>query len=89
MMINNPACNLANWSVQILCSGKGNNKIGCGAVLLVEESDLFNSTRVIEHDHVVMQTSFCCTECKAHTDIDNVPTEIFNRLPSKREFLRK
>ena len=73
-----------HWAVQIMCTGKGNSDNGCGAVILVEESDLFNTTTV-----TTVQTSFHCTECKANTDIDNVPESIFNRLPSRRAFLGK
>lgn len=36
------------WSKELTCTGKGNGGGGCGAVLLVEQTDLYNtfSTRL-------------------------------------------
>lgn len=56
------------WKRQYICSGKGNDCEGCGAVLLVEQSDLFHTTSGAR-DEVEYHATFCCPECGAYTDI--------------------
>jgi hypothetical protein len=61
------------WAKQITCTGKGHGRGGCGAVLLIEESDLFYGERWImgrEHDDWVY---FVCSECGVSSDVNGYP----------------
>lgn len=58
------------WTKEFYCTGKGNNETGCGAKLLVEEPDLFQTKRSdwldISADYFV---TFQCPKCTVLTDI--------------------
>jgi hypothetical protein len=58
----------AGWAKEFTCTGEGNKGGGCGAVLLVEQADVF-CTYV--HCHVDTDTfhTFRCSECGVLTDI--------------------
>lgn len=60
------------WATQAKCTGKGNGGGGCGALLLVEQGDLFwtYSSHYNETDEFV---TFKCVECGVNTDLSNVP----------------
>lgn len=67
------------WATEQTCTGAGNGKGGCGAVLLVEEADLFktSSSCMGEVEHYV---TFRCIACGVDTDITNVPSHIRSKL---------
>lgn len=81
------------WSGNFECTGRGNGGGGCGAVLLVEQSDLFKTSR---GDYVNPVTSICvtfqCSECDIMTDIyedghgrhGDFPDHILRTLPTRR-----
>lgn len=59
------------WSIEKRCTGEGNGRGGCGAKLLVEARDLYE-TRT--HDHGGGMDSFItfrCTRCDVQTDLDD------------------
>lgn len=60
------------WSIETRCTGAGNNGGGCGALLLVEEADLFQTTSSAR-DEVDYFVTFECCECGVKTDIENAP----------------
>jgi len=75
------------WSKKFKCTGFGNNRKGCGAILLVDEKDLFKTTRCLMDGSTITYVSFKCCQCKALTDIDNdekvrciVPDFIWKKL---------
>jgi hypothetical protein len=70
------------WSTEATCTGNGNGGGGCGAVLLVEQDDLF-STMSSARDEDTYYTTFRCVECKVLTDIKNVPANIEREVRSK------
>lgn len=71
------------WSMEVICSGKGNGGCGCGARLLVERGDIY-LTHSYDYGggHDIYYT-IRCPECNVETDIDE------SKVPSlvKREAL--
>jgi len=57
------------WAKKFTCTGYGNGEGGCGAVLLIEEADLFKQRSILggTTDYV----SFECCECGVGTDVWN------------------
>jgi hypothetical protein len=71
------------WAKQITCTGKGNGRGGCGAVLMVEEGDLFQTSRqCVGDDYPDIFVTFKCSECGVLTDIKNYPGDV-HELPLK------
>ena len=58
----------SGWSKEYKCTGTGNNGGGCGAVLLIEEPDLFRTFRSCI-DETEEFTTFKCPQCGVLTDI--------------------
>ena len=71
------------WAGEYICTGSGNNGGGCGAKLLVEEGDVFQtqSSCLGETNHYI---TFRCPECNVLTDITNPPSHLWDKAP-KRE----
>ncbi|HCC22636.1 TPA: hypothetical protein DF272_00450 [Candidatus Falkowbacteria bacterium] len=73
------------WSIEATCSGAGNGNGGCGARLLVEEADLFQ-TRSHHYDGSTdYYVTFTCPDCGVQTDLDRVPSSITRKLPYKTQ----
>lgn len=73
------------WAKEYACTGEGNKGGGCGAILLVEEGDLFAtaSSAMGEIDHYV---TFECSECSVWTDIKDspkYPSQLKKRMPNR------
>lgn len=64
------------WSMEQVCTGRGNGGCGCGTKLLIERGDVY-LTHSYDYGggHDVFYT-FCCPECGVETDIDS------SKLPS-------
>lgn len=60
------------WAKEHTCTGGGNGGGGCGAVLLVEESDLFRTESHALHETEAYVTFKCC-ECGVLTDTKQYP----------------
>ena len=60
------------WSKEFKCTGNGNGNGGCGAILLVEQNDVFK-TRNHCRDETTVYNTFKCVECGVLTDIESVP----------------
>lgn len=76
------------WSKECTCTGYGNGNGGCGAVLLVEQADLYQTSRqCYGDDYPEYFTTFKCVECGVETDILKVPGNITKDLPSKEQWL--
>ena len=56
---------------ELECTGKGNGGNGCGAILLVEETDVFATTSQAR-DETTHYTTFQCSECNDWTDIEGL-----------------
>ncbi len=63
------------WAVEVACTGKGNGNGGCGARLLVDESDVFETQQNCR-DETDYFTTFRCVECGVLTDLDGVPAHV-------------
>lgn len=62
------------WAKQITCTGKGNGRGGCGAVLLIEEPDLFQTSKHSYGDtYPEYFVTFKCSECGVLTDTNGWP----------------
>lgn len=57
-----------SWSTEQVCTGEGNFSGGCGAILLVEFTDLYKTHRYCRDDHDVFIT-FKCPCCSVETDL--------------------
>lgn len=60
------------WAKELLCTGQGNGGGGCGAKLLVEKDDLYQTSSSVynETDYYV---TFRCPECGVQTDTTETP----------------
>lgn len=63
------------WAKEFVCTGKGNGGGGCGATLLVEEADLYQTGRSYYDGSSDTFTTFRCISCKVQTDVD-VPSSV-------------
>lgn len=73
------------WSIKKTCTGGGNQGGGCGAQLLVEQGDLFQTAHHHYDGSSEYYTTFKCPECGVLTDLssrDNPP----HGLPSQKEW---
>ncbi len=61
------------WAKQITCTGKGNGNGGCGAVLMVEEADLFHTYRSYMGRDEDWFVTFKCSECGVLSDVKGYP----------------
>jgi phage FluMu protein Com len=75
------------WSVERDCTGSGNGGGGCGAKLLVEEGDLFETAHTDYGGDRETYVTFRCPQCKKLTDIPphDVPAAIRRNLKPQKE----
>lgn len=69
------------WAKEFKCTGEGNGGGGCGALLLVEQSDVFCTYSSHYDGSSETYRSFQCPECKHLTDI---PKTIYLPFTPKR-----
>jgi hypothetical protein len=67
-----PGTGQRGWSKKCTCTGGGNGGGGCGASLLVEQGDLFQTTSNAR-DETTYYITFKCPECSVLTDIEGAP----------------
>jgi hypothetical protein len=65
------------WAIEQSCTGRGNGGGGCGALLLVEEDDVF-CTYSHSRDETDVFYTFRCQECGVLTDLalGNIPSRV-------------
>jgi hypothetical protein len=73
------------WAKELVCSGAGNHGGGCGAILMVEQGDLFN-TFIHSRDEREVFVTFRCSECGVLTDTKDFPKGV--SFPTKDEWFR-
>lgn len=66
------------WAKEYSCTGSGNGGGGCGAKLLVEQSDLFRTGSHCYDGSSDYYVTFRCPECKVMTDISGFPGDIWS-----------
>lgn len=57
------------WAKEFKCTGAGNGEGGCGATLLVEQDDVFQTSSSHYDGSTDYYSTFECVECKVLTDI--------------------
>ncbi len=78
-----------SWATTEKCSGRGNGNGGCGAKLLVEKTDLYQTCSSHYDGSTENYTTFTCPICSVETDVDsktNIP--FYSELPTKKEFFK-
>jgi len=76
------------WSKKVKCTGQGNGGGGCGALLLIEKEDLYQTSRECYGDNCpTYYTTLMCQECGVETDIE-VPDFIKKNLIKKATYLK-
>ncbi len=73
------------WHLEKECTGEGNGGPGCGALLRVEEGDLFHTHRYPHDGSHETYTTFKCLQCGVMTDIPDVMPPRFH-LPDKKQW---
>lgn len=58
------------WAKEFTCTGGGNDGGGCGAVLLVEQADVFKTYRNSYDGSSDTFATFECCSCRVLTDIN-------------------
>lgn len=72
------------WAKEFTCTGAGNRGGGCGALLLVERADLFQ-TMHCARDETDYFATFRCGACGVLTDLpDGVSPVRADQLPKRR-----
>lgn len=69
------------YAKKCVCTGKGNGGGGCGAVLLVEEGDFYQTSRSYYDGSTDYFTTFRCPQCGVETDVEGVPWDKVRRSP--------
>jgi hypothetical protein len=79
------------WAKEFSCTGNGNNGGGCGALLLVEEPDLFHTCKCYVDGGTDYFTTFQCCECGVLTDLpeSETPPNAGRHLPHFNEWKKK
>jgi hypothetical protein len=73
------------WSTEATCTGVGNGGGGCGAVLFVEQPDMYKTYRHSYDGDKETFVTFECIECGIETDIPNVPYQIISKIKDKKK----
>lgn len=61
------------WAGKFTCTGSGNGGGGCGAHLLVEKNDLYQTSRSDYLGDTDYYVTFRCPECGVETDTEGTP----------------
>ena len=81
------------WSVEQVCTGKGNGNGGCNSKLLVEKDDVYLTSHTDFLGDTDYYYTFKCPVCGVETDIPSkeVPTVIKRELleGKKRTYIRR
>lgn len=56
------------WGKEVECTGAGNGNVGCGAKLLINQGDLYQTASHSYDGSSDYYTTFCCPCCGAETD---------------------
>lgn len=90
MQIVEPGRQQKGWAIETKCTGCGNGGGGCGALLRIEQGDLYrtSSAHYDGSDHYV---TFTCGACGVESDLTwaTVPSAVRETLPSKSAWLER
>lgn len=85
MKVLEPGRAQTGWATEALCTGAGNGGGGCGAKLLVDQSDLYTTAHHSYDGSSEHYVTFKCVSCGSETDQQNVPYSVRSTLPTKRQ----
>ena len=89
MKVIKPGREQKGWSQEFTCTGNGNGGGGCGAVLLIEEDDLYYTENSFMGE-TNRYTTFKCCACGVETDLSTKDTPRLNKaIPSKEQWRKK
>jgi len=78
------------WTTKATCTGNGNGDGGCGAELLVEQGDLYQTSSSALGETTDYIT-FTCAACGVETDLadtdgtrSRVPAHVWDKAPTKK-----
>jgi hypothetical protein len=85
MKIIKPGREQKGWAREEDCTGHGNDGGGCGARLLVEEADIFVTSRGgYGDDSPDLFLTFKCAACGVATDVKRPPAGLLDRVRARR-----
>lgn len=86
MRVLEPGREQRGWSKEVKCTGEGNGGGGCGAKLLVEQLDLFQTASGHHDGSTDYYITIECPQCFAWTDLPDgsVPSHACKNLPRRR-----
>lgn len=76
------------WTKDLVCSGEGNGKVGCGALLKVTVDDLYNTyakSNIVGGRNLCI--TFCCPSCMVESDVYNYSGP--RTLPDKKTWFEQ
>jgi hypothetical protein len=76
------------WQLHVKCTGKGNGDGGCGAKLLVEKDDVYQTYSYDIDGFCNHYFTICCPQCGIETDIDDklIPDSVKRNTLTKKEY---
>lgn len=85
MKVLKPGDGRREWSIESTCTGSGNGGGGCGAQLLVGESDLFKTARHSYDGSSEYFATYKCPCCGVKTDVppNKVPGHVWSKMGSE------
>ena len=85
MKVIKPGREQIGWAKEFTCTGKGNGDGGCGAVLLVEEDDMYHYDGSTDS-----YNTFKCCGCGVETDLPDseVPTSVQQKMKDALNVLK-
>lgn len=89
MKILKPGREQHGWTTEAYCTGEGNGGGGCGALLQVDESDLYRTSSGHYDGATDYFVTFTCPSCRVETDLERVPSTIEHRLPWEGDWPQK
>lgn len=86
MKVLQPGTGQKGWAKEVKCSGAGNGNGGCGALLLVDVSDLYQTYSSCMGRDEEWHATFQCVECGVLTDIKDYPgsARSLPKMPSSK-----
>ena len=74
------------WSAEFECTGYGNGGKGCGAVLLVTESDLYRTASSHYDGSNESYITFMCPQCGVETDVTRSDSAYRHKALGSKQF---
>ena len=87
MRVIKPGRQQRGWSKEFECTGQCNGGGGCGAVLLVEQADLYKISYSCMGESETSITFRCCS-CGVETDVNREYTGSWSDLVDKKAWMK-